>query len=973
MRRILINATQPEEVRVALVDGQKLYDLDIESIGRSQKKANIYKGRITRIEPSLEAAFIDYGSERHGFLSFKEVSRQYFRDNNNTTTNTRLSIKDALYEGQELLIQVDKEERGTKGAALTTFISLAGCYLVLMPNNPRAGGISRRIEGDDRDELRDIINSLTFPEDMGIIVRTAGVGKSLEELQWDLDTLLQTWQAILEAEKTSAVSSLIHQESDVVIRSIRDYLRKDIGEIVIDEQGVFEKAKDYVQKLRPDAVSHVKLYKDSVPLFNRYQIESQIESAYQRQVQLPSGGALVIDHTEALISIDVNSARATKGGDIEETAFNTNLEAADEAARQLRLRDLGGLIVIDFIDMSHIRNRREVEIRLREALKMDRARVQVGRISRFGLLEMSRQRLRPSLGEASQEVCPRCNGQGNIRGIESLALSLLRVIEDDAMKDNTAEVHAQLPIDVATYLLNEKRSALATIEKRYDVSIIMIPNHHIQTPNYDVRRLRIDELTVHGQSQASYKMIAIPDADKQEAKVYPTEHVHTATPTMPTTAHAAKSGGSSLIKRLWQTLFSSSQELSAIQAETTSDEGNATGAGSTTGIRGRGRTGSSRNYQSSESRQQGTRSTGNTRQPQRRSPNPRNPNAAREPMSNQGVSNENYPPQAPQEANANPQRPARTQERRNDGRMRDNRNNGDYRQSNPRYTQRSPREAQGNVANNELPTTTLTSTPMAPSNYDSATTYQPVPPNVETYEVPTATYQEIADRVETPLETTPPLPTAAKEPQFAAYEKPSLATPTQPAPVAESTLQVHATPHQQPAAKPATSSISTPEVLLQMAAANPTSHYKSVSHSQHAAPTVAPVMQAQQTPVITEPARNETLVDPIAEAHHAAEYANYADEMEGVTIISGEEDTDTGSATTTQRPGGSARPPFNRRRRGGRQYRGGQHAGNQRHNDKPFTEEGHEPQAYGEQPQTSDTTATPAPIEHIPHDRKDEE
>jgi len=491
MKRMLFNATQPEELRVALVDGQRLYDLDIETTTREQKKSNIYKGKITRIEPSLEAAFVDYGAERHGFLPLKEISRSYF-----TTTpegGGRVQIKDVLKEGQELIVQVDKEERGNKGAALTTFISLAGRYLVLMPNNPRAGGVSRRIEGETRNELRQILSELIVPDDMGLIVRTAGVGKSVEELQWDLDYLVNLWHSIEKAGKERPAPFLIYQESNVIIRAIRDYMRPDIAEILIDEPQIYEQAREFVQQVMPHNLHKVKLYQDPVPLFSRYRVESQIESAFQREVRLPSGGSIVIDHTEALVSIDINSARATKGGDIEETALNTNLEAAEEIARQLRLRDLGGLVVIDFIDMNSSRNQREVEARLKESLKMDRARVQVGRISRFGLLEMSRQRLRPSLGESSQVVCPQCRGQGTIRSVESLSLSILRIIEEEAMKEKTGRVIAQLPVEVATFLLNEKRQIISGIEERLGIIVTLIPNEQLVTPHYEVTRLRIDE------------------------------------------------------------------------------------------------------------------------------------------------------------------------------------------------------------------------------------------------------------------------------------------------------------------------------------------------------------------------------------------------------------------------------------------------------------------------------------------------
>ncbi|RFA24563.1 ribonuclease E [Alkalilimnicola ehrlichii] len=519
MKRMLINATQPEELRVALVDGQTLYDLDIETPSREQKKANIYKGKITRIEPSLEAAFVQYGAERHGFLPFKEIARSYFQTDTDVEAN-RSNIKDLIKEGQEIVVQVDKEERGTKGAALTTFVSLAGRYLVLMPNNPRAGGVSRRIEGDDRNEIREALRSLDVPDGMGLIVRTAGVGRSVEELQWDLDYLRQLWAAIQKAADEGKAPFLIYQESNVIIRALRDYLRSDIGEILIDDQTVYEQAREFVQQVMPYNLPKLKHYGDPVPLFTRYQIESQIESAFQRQVRLPSGGSIVIDHTEALVSIDINSSRATKGSDIEETALNTNLEAADEIARQLRLRDLGGLIVIDFIDMGPNRNQREVENRLRDAVKMDRARVQIGRISRFGLLEMSRQRLRSSLGEAHQEVCSRCNGQGTIRSVESLALSVLRIVEEEAMKDKTGKVLAQLPVDVATFLLNEKRAAIRTIEERHGIDVILIPNKHLETPAYDVKRVRSDDSSA---DDLSYRLATETEEPEQPRSAAPQE------------------------------------------------------------------------------------------------------------------------------------------------------------------------------------------------------------------------------------------------------------------------------------------------------------------------------------------------------------------------------------------------------------------------------------------------------------------
>lgn len=512
MKRMLINATQSEELRVALVDGQKLYDLDIESPGHEQKKSNIYKAKITRIEPSLEAAFVDYGADRHGFLPMKEIAREYFPKG--YTFQGRPNIKEVLHEGQEVIVQIDKEERGQKGAALTTFISLAGSYLVLMPNNPRAGGISRRIEGDERTELKASLSKLDLPKGMGLIVRTAGVGKDYEELKWDLSVLLHHWQAISDAGKSRPAPFLIHQETNLILRAIRDYLRRDIGEVLIDRPKTFESVKKHIEVVRPDFLNKIKLYTSDVPLFTHYQIETQIETAFQREVRLPSGGSIVIDPTEAMTSIDINSARATKGSDIEETAFNTNLEAAEEIARQLRLRDLGGLVVIDFIDMTPVRHQREVENRMRDSVHQDRARIQLGKISRFGLLEMSRQRLRPSIGETSQGVCPRCNGTGHVRGVESLALSILRLMEEEAIKDNTLHVQAQVPVPVATYLLNEKRRSVMHVEKHHNVRVLIIPNPHMDTPQYEVLRVKNDETIV----EASYEL-PVKKAELEEAKM----------------------------------------------------------------------------------------------------------------------------------------------------------------------------------------------------------------------------------------------------------------------------------------------------------------------------------------------------------------------------------------------------------------------------------------------------------------------
>ncbi len=506
MKRMLFNATQSEELRVAIVDGQKLVDLDIEHAGKEQRKSNIYKGVITRVEPSLEAAFVDYGQERHGFLPFKEISRAYFSDKADAG---KARIQDVIKEGLELIVQVDKDERGNKGAALTTFISLAGRYLVLMPNNPRGGGVSRRIEGEDRNELRDVLAQLEVPKGMSIIARTAGIGRNAEELQWDLNYLTQLWTAVEEASHIQAGAFLIYQEGSLVIRAIRDYFSADINEILIDTPDVYEQAVQFMNHVMPGNVSRVKLYQDETPLFSRFQIEHQIESAFSREVRLPSGGAIVIDHTEALVSVDVNSGRSIKGADIEQTAFNTNVEAAEEVARQLRLRDLGGLVVIDFIDMENPKNQREVENTLRDALHADRARVQTGKISRFGLLELSRQRMRPSLGETNHAACPRCSGTGHIRGIESTALHILRITQEEAMKDNSAIIQVQLPVEAATFLLNEKRADIHKIEQRMGVEVVLIPNIHMETPNYNIIRIKHDDVTDET-SQASYKMVEMP-------------------------------------------------------------------------------------------------------------------------------------------------------------------------------------------------------------------------------------------------------------------------------------------------------------------------------------------------------------------------------------------------------------------------------------------------------------------------------
>ncbi len=568
MKRMLVNATQEEELRVALVDGQRIYDLDIEIPSKEQKKSNVYKGRITRVEPSLEACFVDYGAERHGFLPLKEVSKEYFKNGGQPGNR---NIRELLDEGQEVLVQVEKEERGNKGAALTTFISLAGRFLVLMPNNARAGGVSRRIEGEDREQLREALDQVQIPDGMGAIVRTAGVGRSAEELQWDLDNLKEVWSAISQASESRPAPFLIYQESKAIIRALRDYLSDEIGEILVDSPEVFNEAQQYMQRFMPATLRKLKLYEDPVPLFTRFQIENQIESAHSHKVNLPSGGSIVIDPTEALVSIDINSARATRGTDIETTALNTNLEAADEIARQLRLRDLGGLIVIDFIDMESQKNQRAVEDRLRDAVKQDRARIQIGRISRFGLLELSRQRLRPSIGEAANISCPRCNGMGTIRGVESLALALLRLIGEEARKDRTVKVIAQLPVEVATYLMNEKREWLNNIESKSHAEVVLVPNKYMDTPAYDIRRVRDDEAQLPENSGVSHQIPVVPAvaahdmAAREREAAAPAPAVVTASlPSIPAPASIAQETAAPVAKpeeqigifvKLWRFLF----------------------------------------------------------------------------------------------------------------------------------------------------------------------------------------------------------------------------------------------------------------------------------------------------------------------------------------------------------------------------------------------------------------------------------
>lgn len=584
MKRMLFNATQAEELRVAIVDGQNLLDLDIETLGKEQRKGNIYKGIITRIEPSLEACFVDYGTDRHGFLPFKEVSRSYFQD----YEGGRARIQDVLKEGMEVIVQVEKDERGNKGAALTTFISLAGRYLVLMPNNPRGGGVSRRIEGEERQELKAAMAELDIPNGMSIIARTAGIGRSAEELEWDLNYLKQLWQAIEEAGKAHHDPYLLFMESSLLIRAIRDYFRPDIGEILVDNQEVYDQVAEFMSYVMPGNIGRLKLYEDHTPLFSRFQIEHQIESAFSRSVSLPSGGAIVIDHTEALVSIDVNSARATRGADIEDTAFKTNMEAAEEVARQMRLRDLGGLVVIDFIDMENPKHQRDVENVLHDALKKDRARVQMGKLSRFGLLELSRQRLKPALGESSHVACPRCAGTGVIRGIESTALHVLRIIQEEAMKDNTGEVRAQVPVDVATFLLNEKRAELFAMEERLDVNVVLIPNIHLENPHYEINRIRTDDVEEDG--EPSYKRVAEPEED-ESAKPFGGEKAKAARPEpavkgvrhtspAPTAAPEKKTSWWDSFKAWLKRIFGGSETQAAPAAETSEKRSTANRSGS---------------------------------------------------------------------------------------------------------------------------------------------------------------------------------------------------------------------------------------------------------------------------------------------------------------------------------------------------------------------------------------------------------
>lgn len=677
---MLINATQPEELRVALVDGQKLYDFDIELPTNEQKKANIYKGIITRVEPSLEAAFVNYGAEKHGFLPFKEISAQYRTKNTGEKKSEgRPNIKDLVKEGQEIIVQIEKEERGNKGAALTTYISLAGTYLVLMPNNPKAGGISRRIEGDTRSELREVMSALEIPEDMGLIVRTAGCGKNAEELQWDLNYLLQLWEAVDRSSSEQQAPFLIFQESNVIIRALRDHLRNEIDEILIDKESSYKLVQNFLKQVMPHFLQKAKLYQDNVPLFSRYQIESQIESAYNREVSLPSGGSIVIDYTEALTSIDINSARATKGSDIEETALNTNLEAADEIARQLRLRDLGGLFVIDFIDMMANRNQKAVENQLRDAMKIDRARIQTSRISRFGLLEMSRQRLRPSLGDATQLTCPRCKGQGSIRNIESVALSVLRIVEEEAMKKGTEKVVAHLPIECATFLLNEKRAVLQELESQHKVAVIVLPSKHLETPAYDIERIKSslegeDEKPSHLQIKA--ESIAVPEFARKATNNSEKPAIKEFLPDIPAPVHNTKSSAS-LIQRFWQKLVGTSEE-----EKTNSDSEKKPTSAQTA------RTGDKpRNNRNKNRNNRNRNNEGDGRSNQNRNPRKNTGNRQAEKKTKR---TDNTPPQTAENNSATPEQKPNTGQKQNPRRNPNNRR----RSRNPNY--KKPEQTQQN-------------------------------------------------------------------------------------------------------------------------------------------------------------------------------------------------------------------------------------------------------------------------------------
>ncbi len=833
MKRMLINATQEEELRVAMVDGQYLYDLDIEVKTRIQTKASVYKARITRIEPSLEAAFVDYGAERHGFLPFKDVSPEYFGEHNG---EGKLSIKDVLTEGQELIVQVEKEERGNKGAALTTFPSLAGRYLVLMANNPRAGGISRRVEGESRSDLRDALSQLDIPEGMGLIVRTAGVGRDAEDLQRDLDYLLKLWTAIETAAKERQAPFLIYQDSNVIIRAIRDYFNSDISEILIDTQQTYKEAEDFIRQVMPQNLTKLKLYESDVPLFSRYQIESQIESAFNHSVQLPSGGSIVIDHTEALISIDINSARATKGSDIEETALNTNLEAADEIARQLRIRDVGGLIVIDFIDMGPSKNQRAVENRVREALKQDRARVQFGRISRFGLFEMSRQRLRPSLGDSTQKVCPTCIGYGHIRGAESLALSVLRIVEEESMKNNTGIVVAKLPLDVGTYLVNEKRDTVHQLELDHKVRIVILPDPDFAPAQYQIERLRSDdkEHDIHGQN--SYELVtkdqSLPEFVTSNQARQEQAAVQAVAPPPPAPAPVADASIAAkpvvqdgIFTRLWYSLFGVSEETRKKQSRGNQQDkpsSNQRDGGSGERHR-RGRDSQSRRGNNRQNDDQGSRKRGADSQGQRKKQpnrdsqqkNPRNRPAKNESAVDEKV-DDNQPKQSAGEQQNNAAATAENQEgqrstrRRSRGRGRRggnrNRRDANATDSNSAQSTESTGNTQSQDANKPSTQGDQGSSKPAPAvqkGSDDVTEVRPQPSAKTSSAQPQtggAAKEQVRDTTATAQKPTPRVETApAPKPESVQVSPPAAASTPKPAPAQVSPPAAASSPKPEPA------------------------------------------------------------------------------------------------------------------------------------------------------------------------------
>ncbi|NQV69911.1 MAG: Rne/Rng family ribonuclease [Pseudohongiella sp.] len=837
MKRMLINATQEEELRVALVDGQRLYDQDIENRTRVQKKANIYRGRVTRVEPSLEAAFVDFGADRHGFLPLKEISRQYY--SKDVKSN---NIKELVPEGTQVIVQVEKEERGNKGAALTTYVSLAGRYLVLMPNNPKAGGISRRIEGDERSELREALRGLTIPDGMGMIVRTAGVGKAEEELQWDLDYLLALWQAIQEAETTKPAPFLIYQESNVIIRTIRDYLRKDIGEVLFDTQESFDEAIHFIKQVMPQYENRIKLYTDKLPLFNRYQIESQIESAFQREVKLPSGGSVVIDPTEALISIDINSSRATRGADIEETALNTNLEAADEIARQLRLRDMGGLVVIDFIDMSSNRNQRDVENRMRDALEADRARVQVGRISRFGLLEMSRQRLRPSLGETSAIVCPRCSGQGSIRDVESLSLSILRILQEEANKEKCKEVRATVPLVVSSYLLNEKRVGLAEIEQQSGTVVSIIPKPELETPHYEITGVNQQgeayevDITALPEAAPNAKPTAVKAAAQQAAV---SNLRIQGTPPVP----AAKKG---FFARLFAKLFGSSAKK---PAQNRNQQNNRNRNRQTPRAQGQ--------------RDQSARGSSQQRNDQRRDrPNKPSNQPRRSPNQAQGQGQAKENPEQKQRGSNDTRKSAATETEQTSTEQRSQRRPANKRPRNSNQRKRGPRpetsEANGNVVEAASPVSAQQAN--RPAEAEAVATQQtsPAPASVPTQAPATEnSVQQAAPAAS--VETSPAAATPRSRP---ARQAPAASTDSKPAAPAPVTARPEAAPAPAPvAAKSETAPAPAPVTAKPEAAPAPAP----VAAKPETAPAPAPVAAKSATapaPVAAKPAPTPEAVKP---------------------------------------------------------------------------------------------------------------